>query len=140
MEIPNFESTHFVETITNDTTQPALQNHSVSNSEGPDWYLREWCGHFDKRQSDLVKELGWDKSRASFVWNGRQPYRRETVNEVAAWLGIKPFELLMKPSEALALRRFKEAAEAIASNNHDTGPVAEPEKTRIAHRPVKKRA
>ena len=74
--------------------------------------------HFGKKQAALVNELGWDKARANFIWHGRQPYRREIVNEVAQWLGIKPFELLMSPRTALAFRNLKSSAAMI---------VAEPE-------------
>ena len=72
--------------------------------------------HFNKRQAALVSELGWSKNRASIVWHGAQPYRRDIVNELAAWLGIEPFELLMSPNEAMMLRRLRETAQEIASN------------------------
>lgn len=79
-----------------------------------DWYLRDWLAHFGKRQANLVNELGWDKARASFVYNGRQGYRREIVNEVASWLGLEPFELLMPPADAIAWRTYREAVRRAA--------------------------
>lgn len=79
----------------------------------PDWHLREWMSHFGKRQAALSNELGWNKSKANFFWHGRQPYRREVVNEISHWLGIEPYELLMSPREALALRRLRQAAAVI---------------------------
>jgi hypothetical protein len=82
---------------------------------GEDWYLREWAVHFGKRQIDLVHEAGWDRQRANLVWNSKQPYRRDTVNEVARWLGLRPFELLMPPEEAMALRRLRDTARLIAA-------------------------
>ena len=82
-----------------------------------DWHLREWLAHFGKKQSSLVNELGWDKSRANFVWHSKQPYRREVVNQVSAWLGIKPYELLMKPHEALALRNLRQTAALIVAED-----------------------
>ena len=90
---------------------------SMADRADNDWHLQEWLAHFGKRQVSLVNELGWDKARASFVWNGRQPYRRPLVNEVARWLGIRPFELLMPPREALALRRLRNTALAIAAED-----------------------
>lgn len=80
-----------------------------------DWHLRDWLTSMGKRQSALVNELGWTKNRAYLVWHGRQPYSREDVNTVAAWLKIKPYELLMPPAEALALRRLRESALVIAA-------------------------
>jgi transcriptional regulator with XRE-family HTH domain len=79
------------------------------------WYLREWMRHFGKRQAALVNELGWGKGRASKTWNGKIPYRREIVIELARWLGIRPYELLMPPNEAVNLRRLRETAAAIVA-------------------------
>ena len=83
----------------------------------PNWYLREWMIHLGRKQTALVTELGWLKSRASKFWNGQHSYRRELVNEIAAWLGIQPYELLMPPAEAIALRRLRETAVLIAAEH-----------------------
>ena len=81
-----------------------------------DWYLREWAAFRGKRQADLVKDLGWNKNTAHLIWHGKQPYSRDRVNELAQWLAINPFELLMSPSEAMALRRLRQtAAEIVAA-------------------------
>lgn len=82
----------------------------------PDWYLKEWAQHAGKRQADLVNDLGWLKNHAHRIWHGKQPYRRDIVNDVARWLGIEPYELLMPPEQALQLRQFRNAAIAIANN------------------------
>jgi hypothetical protein len=83
----------------------------------PDWYLREWLRYFGKRQASLVNELGWTKNRASIVWHSRQPYRRDLVNEIARWLELKPYELLMEPREAAALKRLRESAAQIVAED-----------------------
>lgn len=95
---------------------------AMDENDQPDWFLREWVTYAGKRQASLVNELGWDKARANFVWHGKQPYRRDIVNEVSRWLGIEPFELLMPPHEAMAIKSFREAARAIASG--DPMPIA----------------
>ncbi len=93
--------------------------------------------HFGKIQASLINELGWDKAKASFVWNGRQPYKKSLVNEIAKWLGIRPFELLMTPRDAFALRRLRETALQIAAEEDgatfDAMPAA-PEARRRAAR------
>lgn len=104
-----------------------MDTRGVTGSQQPDWYLREWAAFYGKRQSSLVNELGWNKSRANYIWHSRQPYSRELVNEIAAWLGIKPFELLMPPVEATALRRLRETAALIVAEN-DTTPFEHPPK------------
>ena len=74
------------------------------------WYAREWLEHFGKTQADLVREFGWNRSKASDVWNS-QPYRQELVDDLAPFLGIEPYEMLLPPAQALALRHLKEALE-----------------------------
>lgn len=73
--------------------------------------------HRGKRQADLVNELGWLKARASKIWNSQIGYRRDTVAEIAEWLGIRPYELLMHPREAEALRRLRSTAAAIVAED-----------------------
>lgn len=77
------------------------------------WYAPEWAAHFGKKQADAQRDLGWSRSTASGLWNLSQKYTQERVDEVALWLGIAPYELLMPPPEALALRRLRETAFAI---------------------------
>ncbi len=79
------------------------------------WYLPEWAAWFGKIQADAQRELGWSKGTASDLWTGKQRYTQQRIDEVAAWFGIKPFELLMPPREAMNLRRFRETAAAIVA-------------------------
>ncbi len=68
-----------------------------------------------KRQADLVKELGWAKGRANKFYHSQHPYRREVVNELAVWLQIEPWELLMEPTRAMKIRRLTEAVSEIVN-------------------------
>lgn len=102
--------------------------------ESPDWHLREWLVHFDKKQAALSNELGWNKQKAHHVWHGLQEYRRETVNEVARWLGIEPFELLMRPNEALALRGLRNMAAQIVGQAEPPTPPKPTPKPASTHR------
>lgn len=78
-----------------------------------DWHLVEWLATLRKRQADLVRDLDWNKAKASLMARGLQPYTRDEVNELAAYLNIQPFELLMHPEDAMAYRRLRHAAEAM---------------------------
>jgi hypothetical protein len=89
----------------------------MDQTTAPDWFLRDWLAHFNKRQSSLVNELGWDKATANFLYHSKQPYRRDHINDVSRWLGIEPFELLLPPRRALALRRLRETAFQIAAED-----------------------
>lgn len=82
-----------------------------------DWYLADWLRYFGKIQADLEKDLEWNKSKASLMWNYEQRYHRDDVNQVADWLHLKPYELLMHPDDAMALRRMRESAIKIAAEN-----------------------
>lgn len=86
-----------------------------------DWHLREWVELRGKRQADLVKDLDLNKTTAHRLWHGQQPYRRDFVIMIATWLEIRPFELLMPPDEAMALRRLRESALQIAADAMDAG-------------------
>lgn len=79
-----------------------------------DWYLREWLATLGKRQADLVNDLGWNKARVSLMLRGEQQYTRDAVNEVAAYLALRPYEMLLHPDEAMAIRRFREDAVRLA--------------------------
>lgn len=79
-----------------------------------DWYLREWLACLGKKQADLVRDLDWNKAKASLMIRGVQQYTRDTVNELAAYLNLRPYELLMHPDDANAIRRFRADAIRLA--------------------------
>jgi hypothetical protein len=87
----------------------------ASGPDEEDWYLREWMRHLKKRQVDLSDALGWTPNRTHLLYHGVQPYSRDDVTAVARCLGIRPFELLMRPEDALRLRAFRETAVQIAA-------------------------
>jgi transcriptional regulator with XRE-family HTH domain len=97
---------------------------------GHRWYLAEWAEIRGKRQADAQRELGWPKATASELWNGNQRYTQNLVDQVAAWLDLKPYELLMAPAEAEALRQVRAAAYAIAA---ESGQDFEPAPPANAH-------
>ena len=80
-----------------------------------DWFLTAWAKTLGKRQTDFVNDLEWNRSKASLVWRGAQPYTRDMVNEVSTYLNIHPYELLMHPDDAMAIRRLRSSAKQIAS-------------------------
>lgn len=84
-----------------------------------DWYLRQWLESTHTTQAALCRATGWDKRKASFLVNGRQPYSRGDVDEAALALNIEPFELLMHPEDAFALRRMRRDAIHIAAERRN---------------------
>jgi hypothetical protein len=78
------------------------------------WYFRDWAALAEKTQAQAIRDLGWSRAKASDVWGG-QPYSQAIIDEVAPWLGVQPYELLIPVSEAMALRRLRESAATIAA-------------------------
>jgi hypothetical protein len=85
------------------------------------WYLREWAEVLEKTQADAQRDLGWAKATASDLWTGKQRYTQDYVDEVAAWFHIRPYELLMPPADAIAIRQMREAVATLAITNPDKG-------------------
>jgi hypothetical protein len=80
-----------------------------------DWYLADWLRHLGKKPADIVNDLDWNKARESLMRRGEQPYTRDAINEIAAYLHLEPFELLLPPERAMALRQYRASAEQIVT-------------------------
>lgn len=91
------------------STPPAQLRHR--------WYFAEWTTHAGYKQADAERALGWPRGKMSDLWNQKQRYTQETVDEVAAWLELQPYELLLPPPEALALRQLRAAAHTIVGSD-----------------------
>jgi len=92
-----------------------------------DWYFKQWLEHLSVKQADIVKDLDWNKSKASLMFNEKQRYHRDDVNQVADYLHIEPFELLLPPERAMALRQYRASAEKIVTLAHEAEDDAVPE-------------
>jgi len=84
------------------------------NAPAHDWYLKEWLKTLGKKQADIVRDLDWNKAKISLMIRGDQQYNRDAINELAAYLHLKPHEILMHPTDAMALRRLQSTAVEIA--------------------------
>jgi hypothetical protein len=72
-----------------------------------DWFAAQWLKATGKKQADIVHDLDWNKAKISLMVRGLQPYTRDEVNELSEYLNIRPYELLMHPEDAMALRRLR---------------------------------
>ena len=81
------------------------------------WYLREWLQQSDPplTQADMQRGMTWSKAKAHDVWHGQQ-YTQALVDEISSWLKVRPFELLLPPEDAFAIRGMRESAVKIASS------------------------
>lgn len=87
------------------------------------WYLREWMTMLHPkergRQAWMMGLTGWSKATMSQLYNNEQDYSPLKVNEAAKALNAEPWELLMPPERAMALRRIRSTAEEIVTLAHD---------------------
>jgi transcriptional regulator with XRE-family HTH domain len=92
------------------TNMPRKRTKDPRRSAEPDWYLQQWMKSLSVSQADLARECGWTNSTMHGVYHGRTAYYREIVNLIARKLNIRPYELLMHPEEAMAMRQFRKDA------------------------------
>jgi transcriptional regulator with XRE-family HTH domain len=87
----------------------------VAGPAQPNWYLREWMATLQLRQADMMRRTDTPRATMSKAYNGETDYYRELLNRFAAALNIHPYELLMHPDDAMAIRRLRSSAQQIAS-------------------------
>jgi transcriptional regulator with XRE-family HTH domain len=66
--------------------------------------------HLGVNQAEMVRRTDWSKATASQLYNNKQDYSPKVVNEAAKALNVAPYELLMRPETAAALRRLRQDA------------------------------
>jgi len=78
-----------------------------------DWFLKAWMDTLQVDQAELGRRCDWGKSHVHGLYHGKTPYNRTTLNKAAAALNIKPFEILMHPEDAMALRRLTQGVRGV---------------------------
>lgn len=81
-------------------------------------------------QTQLRDKADWSKAAASEICSGKTGYSKRLVNEAAHALNIHPYELLMHPEDAMALRQMRrEALRVVKASQKLEGadPVADEE-------------
>lgn len=89
-----------------------------------DWYLKQWLRSLGKKQADLERDLELNKAKVSLTANGKQPYDRDLINDIADYLSLRPYELLMHPDDAMAIRQLQATAQRIVTIAHDAEEAA----------------
>jgi transcriptional regulator with XRE-family HTH domain len=99
----------------------------------PRWdiFLKEWLKALEKRQADVVRDLGWNKAKVSLIASGQQPYYRDDINELAEYLNLRPYELLMHPDDAFGIRRLRAEMIRLAHEAEETPPESGPKKVSL---------
>lgn len=89
-----------------------------------DWYLKEWMKTLDMKNKDLQEQCGWTVRITNQLINRKIRWHRDHLNLAAKALNIYPYELLIPPEDAMAIRRLRSDAIRIAADN------------RIAYKPM----
>jgi hypothetical protein len=108
----------FVPIRGNDRFLAGSYNRNMPRRIRHDWYLKEWLATAGISQADLDRLTEWGKRKTSELVSGKQRYNREVVNEAAAVLHVAPYELLMHPDDAMAMRQMRGAAEKYVTIVH----------------------
>lgn len=77
-------------------------------------------------QAMMMEKTGWTKAKMSQLYNFKQDFNSEILSEASNALNIRPYELLMHPEDAHALRRVHGAAVHLASDRR-AAFISEPE-------------
>lgn len=70
-------------------------------------FVREWMMLAGLKQAELVNRLGYSKAKANAIWHNEQRLNEDTLEEIAALVGARPFELLLHPDNAHHIRRLE---------------------------------
>jgi hypothetical protein len=68
-----------------------------ADSEKAPWYPNEWLAVTGKRQADLVKASGYDKSYVSLLLSGQKRWNETILHRFSKALGVSPGALLEDP-------------------------------------------
>ncbi|MBA4092281.1 MAG: hypothetical protein C0494_17050 [Sphingobium sp.] len=71
-------------------------------------------------QAEMMDKTGWSKAKMSQLYNGKQDFNSVVLTEAAQALNAKPFELLMPPADAMAIRQLRKTAIQIAADSRST--------------------
>lgn len=93
-----------------------------------DWHLTDWMASTEMSQADLCRATGYPKAKMSELATGVSRYNRDVVNAISRALNIRPYELLMHPDDANAIKRLRDSAADIASvKMRETAEIQEAE-------------
>lgn len=93
---------------------------------GPDWFLQDWMKARDCTQADLCRELNWSKAKVNDIYHGRTEYYRGIVNPIAWALKVEPWELLLHPADANALKAMQESALRLVAERREAFKAEQP--------------
>lgn len=121
----NFRTSQKVRTLPADISYGRTHNANMARrgtkKPGVPWFLNEWMAALDiSKQVDLMERTGWSKATASQLVNGTQVFSPAILKAASEGLGVEPFELLIPPERAMAMRRFYAEAKAVVETGGDS--------------------
>lgn len=134
--ILNFSAIAKIRNVHADTSLPSSYSANMARRGIPKvpvlWYLPEWMAASNiATQAEMMEKTGWSKAKMSQLYNAKQDFNSEVLTEAANALNARPYELLMPPEDAMAIRQLRQTALHIAADRHSTF-VHEPDEVRRA--------
>mgnify|MGYP003763077241 CR=1 FL=1 len=117
---------HIVSATGNDMILRGFYKGNMTHTAS-DWFFKDWLSATGIIQARIVDETGWPKGKVSKLVNGKVPYNRTIVNTLCDILNIEPYELLMHPRDAMAMRQIRESVYRIAAEARQSY-IPEPER------------
>jgi len=96
--------------------------HSPVAPPANDWFIRDWMHTLGVTQSKLSDLTGWSKATVNDIYHGRTSYYRQILNDLAFALNLQPWELLMHPDDAMAIRQLTAAVRVVEKSKNLRAP------------------
>jgi transcriptional regulator with XRE-family HTH domain len=80
-----------------------------------------------EKQAEMMSLTGWSKATMSQLYNGVQDYSPKIIREASEALKVAPYELLMHPEEANAIRRLRQEALRVVEASRPLAGELEPD-------------
>lgn len=84
-----------------------------------DWFLKEWMRSKRMTNKILQENAGWTYRITSQLVNRKTRWNRDHLILAAKILQIRPYELMMHPDDANAIKRFRAEALTVAAEKTD---------------------
>lgn len=123
--ILNFAASKKIRNVHADTLLRSSYNPNMARRgipKGPViWFLREWMQASNvATQAQMSEKTGWSKAKMSQLYNFQQDINSEILLEAAQALNVRPYELLLHPDDAHAIRQMRKTALQLAADERST--------------------
>ncbi len=121
--ITNISASPQIRAWAKDASLPVCDNSHMARrgipKGPPSWFLPEWMAAAASEgrgsQAKMIELTGWSRATMSQLYNGQQDFSPAILRAAAIALSAEPFELLIPPERAFAIRRAMASLREVAS-------------------------